>query len=223
MKNLVGIFLFVILSILVSNIHAQNIGVRGGLNFANVLAVDNDQTYRETQVNPGIHFGVTADFVITNIISFETGLFYSEKGLKIIEKETDFGVTYQDEYTTNLTYIELPLTAKASFEIAGAKVFGLLGPYFGMGIGGNYKEKIDLGSDVQITTRGVNWGSSKNGDDVKRLDYGLLIGAGAEFRSIQVGLSYGLGLANISPYTDYGSKANNRVLALSVGYVFFKR
>ena len=66
----------------------------------------------------------------------------------------------------------------------------------------------------------VEWGSDKEKDDLKRLDFGLTMGGGVEINSIQIGLTYALGLANISSYTDYGTKINNRVLGLSVGYKF---
>ena len=61
---------------------------------------------------------------------------------------------------------------------------------------------------------------NKNNDELKRLDYGLTMGVGVEINSIQIGITYGLGLANISTYVEYDSKINNRVLGISVGYFF---
>lgn len=46
------------------------------------------------------------------------------------------------------------------------------------------------------------------------------MGVGVEINSIQIGITYGLGLANISTYVEYDSKINNRVLGISVGYFF---
>lgn len=66
----------------------------------------------------------------------------------------------------------------------------------------------------------VVWGSDAEESDFKRLDFGLIMGAGVEIKAIQIGLSYDLGLANITPDTDNGNKVHNRILALSVAYKF---
>ena len=66
-------------------------------------------------------------------------------------------------------------------------------------------------------TEDVEIGSADT-DNIKPFDFGLQAGAGIEFNSFQVGVSYGLGLANISSYTDNGSKISNRVLGISLGY-----
>ena len=88
-----------------------------------------------------------------------------------------------------------------------------------MGIRGKIKSEVTSGGNTIADQEDVNWGS---GDqyDLKRFDFGLTFGAGIEINSIQIGLSYGFGLANISPVTDNGMKICNRVLAISAGYKF---
>ena len=62
---------------------------------------------------------------------------------------------------------------------------------------------------------------SSDDDDLKALDYGFNIGAGIEINdAITIGLQYGLGLGNLSIDTDNGYKLNNRVIGISVGYMF---
>ena len=65
----------------------------------------------------------------------------------------------------------------------------------------------------------MKWGSDDE-DDFKRLDFGLGIGAGVAFNAFEVGLGYALGLANISSYTEGGSKASHKVFSVSVAYKF---
>lgn len=48
----------------------------------------------------------------------------------------------------------------------------------------------------------------------------LILGAGVGVNSVEVGLTYGLGLANISPDTEDGFRISNRVIAVSIGYKF---
>jgi hypothetical protein len=52
----------------------------------------------------------------------------------------------------------------------------------------------------------------------RRFDSGLTFGGGVEIKSFLIGISYDLGLYNISPYSYNGFKMNNRVLKLSIGY-----
>ena len=219
MKNLVKLFIVAILCTMTTELFAQNIGVKAGLNLSNMLAKDNVGTYSDDfKMNPGFHVGVTAEFPLAEMISFETGLLFSTKGFKIIEEETLMGETVKYDSKTNLLYLDIPLTAKASFDLGGAKIYGVFGPYIGMGLSGKAKyEMTDLGG-TETDEEDIKWGSDEYEDDLKRLDFGLTMGAGVEIGSIQIGLSYGLGLANISPYTDDGTKVNNRVLGLSAGY-----
>ena len=69
-------------------------------------------------------------------------------------------------------------------------------------------------------TETIEWGSDAEEDDLKRLDFGVSIGAGVELNALQIGLFYNLGLANISSYTDDGATIQNRGLGLSVAWFF---
>jgi hypothetical protein len=60
--------------------------------------------------------------------------------------------------------------------------------------------------------------SSNAFDGLNKLDFGLTAGVGVSIYSFQIGLSYGFGLSNISSYSDVIIR--NRVLGISVGYVF---
>ncbi|MDR2954228.1 MAG: PorT family protein [Prevotella sp.] len=53
---------------------------------------------------------------------------------------------------------------------------------------------------------------------LKRFDFGVGLGAGAEFGKIGVGLGYDFGLANISDESGFSIKTQNAYLTL--GYKF---
>lgn len=190
-----------------SSTFAQVLGVKAGLNLSNMLVKDDNNTYSDDhKMKPGFHLGVTAEVPFEEMFSFETGLLFTQKGYKY---ESSFmGTTY--EGTLNLNYIEIPLNGKITYDMGSAKIYGLLGPYVGFGLSGKYKNDDDDSK--------VEWGSDEDEDDLKRLDFGLNVGAGVEIDALTIGISYGLGLANISPYSDGGYKANNRVIGISVGY-----
>jgi hypothetical protein len=222
MKYLVKVFMLVVVFTTVTNeLFAQNFVLKGGLNLSNMLLKDDSETYsNDFEMNPGFHVGAMAEFPLSEIFSFETGLLLSTKGFKLSEEETQMGETYKYEQRLNLLYLDVPLTAKVTFDLGGAKIYGVFGPYVGMGLSGKWKYEESFDGETDTEEEEVVWGSDVQKSDFKSLDYGVTAGAGVEINSIQIGLTYGLGLANISPYTDGGNKVNNRVLGLSVGYKF---
>ena len=218
MKNLITLFVLALALVLTMTAEsfAQSFGVKAGLNLSTMLSKNDKRTFSDDfKMKPGFHIGVTAEFPIDEMFSFETGLLLSTKGYKISKED------YKQK--VNINYLDIPLTGKASFDIADTKVYGLFGPYIGMGLSGKLKfEEIDFG-ETHTGEDNIDWGSDKELSDMKRLDFGITVGVGVEINSFQIGLSYNLGLANISPSTDGGSKVNNRVLGLSVGYKFGKK
>ena len=120
----------------------------------------------------------------------------------------------------NFLYLDIPLTAKAAYDLGGAKIYGVLGPYLGIGLSGHAKTELSDKGVTETHEEDVEWGDGKDGP--KRLDYGLTIGAGVEINSFDIGISYGLGLANIADNSVNGMMVKHRVLGLSVGYKFGK-
>ncbi len=219
MKNLLKLLIVVIGFTMTTESYAQIFGVKAGGNLSNLLI--NDDTYSDDlKMNTGFHVGATAEFPITELFSFESGLLLSTKGLIMREEETIVGESIKMEGRINLFYLDIPLTAKASVDLGGAKIYGTFGPYIGMGLSGKTIAELTTMGATVTNEEDIKWGSNENEDDFKRLDFGLTMEAGVEISSIQIGLSYGLGLANISPITDYGTKIKNRVLGISVGYKF---
>ncbi len=194
--------------------------IKGGLNLSNMLIKEDDGTRRENIKNKtGFHFGFTADFPVSKTVDFETGLLISTKGFKISDKKINNGITYEDKGATNLLYLDIPLTAKTYCNIGASKIYGVFGPYLGVGLSGKSKyESISI-TGTESDEQDLSWGSGVS-DNIKRLDFGLTVGAGMEINSILIGLSYNLGLANISGVNVQVQKINNKVLGLSIGYKF---
>lgn len=221
MKNSVKPGILVFLLFLGTESFAQIFGIKAGLNLSNILAKDDDVTYSDDfKMNPGFHIGPTVEFSINELFAFESGLLLSTKGTKISEKETYMDETWSYSSKVNLLYLDIPLTAKANFDIGSLIIYGTFGPYIGMGISGKTKYEYTGNGETETDEEDINFGSDE--DDLKRLDYGITAGAGMEFNAIQIGITYSLGLANISNYADEVNKACNRVLGISVGYKFGK-
>ncbi|MBT8220056.1 MAG: PorT family protein [Bacteroidia bacterium] len=131
-----------------------------------------------------------------------------------------YGETGRSKAKWNLIYLDIPLTVRASFDIRGAKIYSVFGPYVGMGLSGKIKTESSYMGETEKDQEDINWGNNEDDGDLKRLDFGLTIGTGVEINAIQIGISYSLGLANISNFADDGTKISNRVLAISAGYNF---
>ncbi len=218
MKTMTKFLLTIIIIFFSFQSYAQIFGIKAGLNLSNMSMKDNDDTYSDDfEMNPGFHVGGTMDYPFSDILSLETGLFLDTKGFKWDNKEGD----EEGEVKVNLYYLDIPITLKGSFEVGsgGVKIYGAAGPYIGMGLSGKFKSEYSYQGEKESEEEDVEWGDD---GDFKRLDYGLTFGAGVEFSAFQLGVSYDLGLANISAYSDNGNTIKNNVLKFSVGYRFMK-
>ncbi len=152
----------------------------------------------------GLHLGGVVGFEITNRapVFFETGLSYVNKGGK------------SDNWTTSLSYLELPLVFKYIYYTdMGLSIHPLFGGYLAVGVDGTIKDYISkskCGAFGKETKLGV--------PGFKRFDGGLRIGCGAGFSMFYLDLCYDIGLANIS-HSDYNS-SSNRTFYLNFGVNF---
>jgi hypothetical protein len=197
---------------------AQTIGIKAGLILSNMLKKEHDNTYSDDfKMNPGFHFGPTIEIPISKLFSFESGLMLSFKRYKKIERIRGGEHNSEWEAKAYMLNFDMPLTAKATFDVGGAKIFETFGPYIGMGLCGKFKSK----KVYIIDEENISFGSNEEEDHLRRLDYGLTAGAGIKLNSIQIGISFGLGLANLSNNNTEGlSQINNHVLGISVDYKF---
>jgi hypothetical protein len=218
MKNLSKVLMFFFITLFCYQTNAQTFGIKGGLNLANMILKDDDETYsNDYNMNPGFHLGLTVDVPLNDFLSFEPGLLLTTKGMKY--EDEIFEVDMKAK--VNLYYLDIPLTLKASYALGeGLKMFGAIGPYVDFGMSGKAKITTEYQGDKETEEVDIEWGSDEDDDDLKRLDMGLTFGGGVEINSIMIGISYDLGLSNISTFQDYGTTSKNRVLKFSLGYRF---
>jgi hypothetical protein len=223
MKCTVRLTIFFLILILSSEIFAQTFGIKAGLNMSTMSIVDNEvtvpyNTHNENfGLNPNLHLGVILELPL---YYFQTGLILSSRGYKSSYTE-NFGETpLISTEKHNLIYLDIPLTTRIPFSLGGYNLYGLFGPYAGIGLFGNTKKVVTFNDLVEKEKEPILWGDNGATDDFRRLDYGLVFGAGIQLRSFQLTLSYNIGLENISPDRDMGSDLNNHVIGLSAGYLF---
>lgn len=143
--------------------------------------------------------------------------FWVEGGLGIVGKGSE--VNYEAlTFTTNLTYVEVPISLLRKFTFTDLGVFYLgAGGYVGMGIGG----KLDYQTPGSDTEDKIKFGKD---DDVTKFDAGLSFSTGFEFRNrVTFNLGYSLGLNNIASTTQQDSGTSvvkNREFLIGLGYLF---
>lgn len=198
--------------------YSQIFGVKAGLNLSKMLLKDDDDTYSDELSNRvGYHVAGTVEFPLSEVFSIEPGLMLQTKGF--LFKEESGGVEVKERLNT--FYVDIPVHFKAAYAFdEDLKMYGIVGPVLGMGIAGKFKDEITFGGDTETDEEDVEWGSDMEEDDLKRLDFALTFGAGVQYMQLIFEITYDLGLANISAYTDDGATIKNRVLRFTVGYKF---
>ncbi|MHB1923026.1 MAG: porin family protein [Chitinophagaceae bacterium] len=206
-----------------SPIFAQGVrlGIRGGLNLADMKYEPIDQTNGTPNANSLASFnvGVVIDGALAPEFSIQTGAYISGKGSKV--EFSNASSTYTE--TINPFYIEIP--ANLVFKPAlgpGTRLYFGFGPYAAFGIAGNanYTGNTPLGTFYG--NHALKFGNS-SGDDLKATDFGGNFLAGFEFMDgLTIGAQYGLSFTNNAPNGNNNAARilRNKVLSISLGFLF---
>ena len=228
MKN--SLKVLVLISIMFFSIQAQaqlKFGVRAGLNLAD-MAIEGMNGMTEKMIT-SFHLGPVAEYSLSEKLSLESGLLLSGKGKKVEYNESDQGITLGVKATISPIYLEIPVNALYKFNIKDGKVLLFAGPYFAFGVAGKTKTEFTASglpsgmtlSSLGLTdeTKNIKFGT-KSDSDMKGTDFGLNFGAGFEKNNYQIRVQYGLGLSNLDPQGSSTNEMKNRVIGISLGYLF---
>lgn len=217
MKMIARTTLIVAAILLTIGVRAQDkpltFGVKAGMNISNFSG-----DFEDTKAKIGFNAGVTLDFALTNDLYLLTGLEFTSKGAKVNE-DTNLKM--------NLSYLQLPVHAGYKLTVAnGTRIVFHAGPYIAYAADGKWKVK------------GVEDGVGVFGDEaeaaglkMKRFDFGLGFGVGAEFGKFNAEVNCDFGLVNIADFgmidlEDLGKfdassvSVKNMNVGISLGYKF---
>jgi len=212
-KYLIICFLFkLLLFITPTNINAQSgleLGIKAGLNIANLNGGPHELATR-AGLFAGLAIGYSAESLP---VEFESGLFYSQKGAEGRYKESIIKGSYEGNAGTfKLDYLEIPLLAKYRFDTeAAVSPYILAGPYLDISLNSEVKASKNIAYIEDISA------------EIKRIGFGLLIGAGGDFkisgRKLNVQARYSLGLSPVyENRSDEGEK--HGVFTVAAGFTF---
>jgi len=221
MKKTINIMTFILLFLGANQSIGQiRFGALGGLNIANMKLNDLPSEAKQSS-NISFQLGGIIEYGISESFGIQSGLFISGKGTKIEYKQEEGGISSTSKSSISPMYLEIPVNALYKIDLGASKLQLFAGPYLGLGIGGNIKSETSIkglptGDENESNTTNIKYGSSPD-SDLKRLDLGLNFGIGFEVKNILIRGQYGLGLSTLDPR---GSDIKNRVIGISVGYLF---
>jgi hypothetical protein len=219
MKNLTKFVISLILLLGFTASFGQRFGVKAGLNMAKIsFSEDAEDFFDDIKYAPKFHVGLSYEYPFSDMFAVETGVLLSAKGFRVSGKETDDGMEYKYSGGMNVFNAEIPINAKVYFPIGDdLNAYVSAGPYVGAGLMGNTKFKFTVDGETESDSEKLVFGNDDE-SDIKRLDYGVNIGAGIAREKLQAGAFFGLGLANIIPGGDADNKGTNQIIGLSLTY-----
>ena len=183
----------------------QYYGLRLGLN---VASLSSDLAAEDLDSRSGFAFGFTYGLQLANStpLFFEASLYYSEKGGETTMTE----INDIRKIKSRLTYVELPLVVKYSFDVYDdLYIQPFLGGYLALGIGGKTKY---FNENPTLSYADPSF------DNYNRFDGGLRVGCGAEYQMIYAELGFDFGLANISDNDVYSTHTRNFFINVGVNF-----
>jgi hypothetical protein len=182
---------------------AQQIGIKGGINFASLTPEEDEDP--EISRRRGPVGGVWVSTPLGNRLSLQVEALFAEKGVTF--EANPFGLDYAK---IRLRYLEVPVLVRRDLGSAGpvARVFvvGGLAPAFEL------SARSTVSFQGEVRTRDF-------GDQIKPFDLGLLGGIGVEVGPALVEARYTFGVLHINE-DDNGDRIRNRVFGVMAGFRF---
>lgn len=194
----IALTLITIIAITATTSAQIRFGIKGGLNLANQSFTSSAFGEASTSIRPGFYVGILLDAPVSESISIQPNLLFSQKG-------AIFNGTYS--FTQTFNYLELPVNV--IYHINKKFTIGA-GPYLGYALSGTQS-----GSQNSIN---IEFGSGQ----ARRLDFGLNALFGYEIiDGLVISANYSSGLSNI--YDSGSVTLKNNVIGVSLTKFFGSR
>lgn len=188
---IIALVLFIVLS---SEINAEGFlskGVKFGFNSSKFTG--KDIPGKGIASIPGLTLGYFINYEVSSQFSLQSELLFTTKGSRIN--------TVGDIYLHNIfTYLEIPILAKWTF--ATEKKWE---PYL---LGGPFL-------DIKL----LAFNEEGFPEDFRKIDFGLILGAGVRFNKISLGMHYNHGFLNFDQ-SDENIDLKNQTISVVVGFSF---
>ena len=163
-------FLVLILWFSANSLYSQAVlGIHGGINLA---ALNGSKIYDDNTYRVGITAYAYVEIPFNYIVSLETGVGYSNKGMHHEIVIPDYGATNTLKVKNHLDYVVVPVYIKENF----SNFYTKIGPYGAYLLNArSYWENIEERAGVLNTTSGMY---ENFADSIRIYDVGISIGIG---------------------------------------------
>jgi hypothetical protein len=174
-----------------------------GTNFSKMKMKD-DYFELSSSALTGLNIGFFGEINLSNALYFQTGLQYARKG-------TNFKLW---SVRQKLNYLDFPLNLVFKYNITDdVKLCINAGPYLGLAVSGKSQGVfLDYGEEP------IDIGTNPKTDWLKPLEFGLSIGAGAEYKSFALRFQYSNSLNNLSADNSEDFVMKNKVFSINASY-----
>ncbi len=207
------LLLILIFTLSLNNYSQTTVGFKSGINLSKSVYLDDykDDLIAPIRIlKPGFIGGIVIHQTLNKILSVQTEVLYSQKGLK---------VTQEPHSTTinSMNYIEIPLTGHYSIIKNRYSTFDLyIGGYSAYWMGGMYK-RIDL---ITGETGIVKVDFNNPDYTYSRIDFGLLGGVVYKAEKTDFFIRYTHSMTGSSQINT--DALSNRVISLGINYLILK-
>lgn len=217
MKKTLGLMLILFLLITSFTLKQYaSIGLKSGINFSK-FSYANFTVKPDFSTHTNMIFGGFLNLKITGPLSLQAEMFYSSTGSSYEGPVSDlakyFGFTVGNlsnifiEY--KITYLEIPVLLKLSFNMVALKPYVFAGPFY----------RTKLSESVKVQYLGLSF--DVDPELFKKTDYGFTVGAGVNFNlgvtALLAEARYSRGLKDIHLGTE---TLKNEVVTIMVGIEF---
>ncbi len=228
MKYRLLLFILLLGSTAHAQFRAEKRVFKMGVNFVDVVSSSTNFASPEHDLKPALNLGFAADFRLgRSPLCLRIGGQYQPRGFF---DKTDLGNGLS--YTRNLSlhYLDLPVDLVLATGGENTKLYASAGGYVGYAVYGRLTRRANgfdflvvrqVGEKDSVSKASVlreNPFSSTSSTNFRRLDYGMNFAVGFERNNFQVGITYGLGLANLTNAPR--QTLYNRALGLFLYYRF---
>jgi hypothetical protein len=183
-----------------------HLGITTGINVATLS--ETGDLYDNAALKTGFGGGLALHYKLNESWGIQSGIIYEQKGFR---RKQDFGAG-EEKLTGTYNYLTLPLLAEGSFALGGnTRFYGITGVYTGLK---TYAENA-------LVASGNETAPVPDGDNIRREDFGWIIGGGIQVPAgnhfLQAGIKYSLGLTEV---TKNNPDDRNKSLLVAVTFFF---
>ena len=180
---------------------AAAIGVKGGVNFAN-LQFEGEGVDVSFDRRTGFVGGLFVIWPANSRVALQTEALYSQQGAEIEEQGASGSI--------ELDYVTVPVLLRVSSAPSGQASFHVFG---GPSLGFRVRARSSGSFEGETSSEDIS-------DDVERFDLGVTTGAGVEIGRLTIDGRYTWGLSNLNKDESDELEIKNRVFSVMVGVRF---